>query len=434
MHDLGGGVVSYPDSAITVYDPAIKESDPRFGTEGSLSLFDPVFSTQLAWQNLDQYVNNILLGGGTNVLTGNLGSFNSQIAKTTASGTQFALAQIDNYTQTNQPFNNFPSYWNTAIQAQVTHPFLQNGGVMFNRIAGPNATPGLYFQNGIMLARVDTDIAIADFEQGVNRAGQQCRKRILGALFRLSRSRRQEGRAQKHARNLRKVKRLLVAGGTGGTEGNEAQAAAQYYRMRSEVENALSGRAGVESCAGAGTLGGSFFGVGGVYAREANLRLLMGLPNNDGRLIRPHDEPILARVQFDWTDALTDALARRVELRRSRWQIQRAELEVIANRNFLLPQLNGQATYRWQGFGNQLLSQANNVPEFNNATQNLLSGKFQQYQLGLNFDMPIGFRRGHAAVRRPNSNWLAPRGARGRGARSRTTWEWRVRESRGPIP
>ena len=50
-------------------------------------------------------------------------------------------------------------------------------------------------------------------------------------------------------------------------------------------------------------------------------------------------------------------------------------------------------------FGNHLIDQTASPDEFNNAVQNLLSGQFQESQLGLQFNMPLGFRQGHAAVR-----------------------------------
>ena len=47
----------------------------------------------------------------------------------------------------------------------MRQPLLRGAGVQFNRIAGPGAQPGLY--NGVMLARINTDIALADFEASV---------------------------------------------------------------------------------------------------------------------------------------------------------------------------------------------------------------------------------------------------------------------------
>ena len=47
----------------------------------------------------------------------------------------------------------------------MRQPLLRGAGVQFNRIAGPGAQPGVY--NGVMLARINTDIALADFEASV---------------------------------------------------------------------------------------------------------------------------------------------------------------------------------------------------------------------------------------------------------------------------
>ena len=60
-------------------------------------------------------------------------------------------------------------------------------------------------------------------------------------------------------------------------------------------------------------------GIVGVYGTERNLRRLMGIPANDGRLIRPADEPSIAKRVFAWQESLGMALDRRVELRRQRW-------------------------------------------------------------------------------------------------------------------
>ena len=65
----------------------------------------------------------------------------------------------------------------------------------------------------------------------------------------------------------------------------------------------------------------------------------MGLAATDGRLIRPKDEPTTAKVVFDWYDVLNEGLARSVELREQKWIVKRRELELIAAKNFLLPQV-----------------------------------------------------------------------------------------------
>ena len=143
-----------------------------------------------------------------------------------------------------------------------------------------------------------------------------------------------------------------------------------------------------------------------MYVTERRLRLTMGLPPNDKRLIRPAEEPLQARVSFDWDQLTSEAISRRAD-RRQRSFIKRRELELTAARNFLLPRLDTEALYRWRGLGHTLLNYGTNLPPFDNAYTTLFGGQFQEWQLGATFDMPIGFRQGHAAVRNASSCWPA---------------------------
>jgi outer membrane protein TolC len=127
---------------------------------------------------------------------------------------------------------------------------------------------------------------------------------------------------------------------------------------------------------------------------------MMGLSPSDGRLLRPATEPVIAQVALDWEQVKNDATSRRVELRRQKWQIRRRELEVIASKNRLLPQLDGVARYRWRGIGDDLFNINDPaLARFNSAYDDLTSGDFQEWQLGFELNVPIGFRHAHAAAR-----------------------------------
>jgi hypothetical protein len=165
-----------------------------------------------------------------------------------------------------------------------------------------------------------------------------------------------------------------------------------------EAQNALHGKLIDGTRTNNGSTGGTFRGTGGIYVVERRLRLLTGLPISDGRLIRPSDEPVKARVNYDWETCLVEALTRREELRRQKWQIKKREVELEANKNFLLPKLDISARYRWRGFGNDLFPMGQ-VGEFNNALSDLASGKFQEWQAGAELSFPIGFRKAFAAIR-----------------------------------
>ena len=196
----------------------------------------------------------------------------------------------------------------------------------------------------------------------------------------------------------RRIHAQFEKGRRGGEASKEAQAREQYYRFQEDAQNALNGKLMDGTRNVNGSSGGTFRGNGGVYVAERRLRLLIGLPISDGRLIRPSDEPLRAKVVYNWECSLNEALSRRSELRRQKWQIKKREAELVANKNFLLPQLNLTGRYRWRGFGNTLFPNGG-TGEFNNAVSDLVSGDYQEWQTGVELSFPIGFRRAYAAVR-----------------------------------
>ena len=54
LRDLGGAVLRAPDTVQTPFNPAIQETDPRFGVEAALSAFDAQFSSSLFFENNDR--------------------------------------------------------------------------------------------------------------------------------------------------------------------------------------------------------------------------------------------------------------------------------------------------------------------------------------------------------------------------------------------
>ncbi len=404
LRDLGG-VLRAPDSLRTIQNPAIQETDPRFGVEAALSLFDAQFSTNAFFEKNDRALNNSFLGGGTRLLTQDVIAMNAEISKTSAMGTQFALRQDTDYDANNAPGNFFPSAWTVVAEAEVRQPILQGAGLNFNRIAGPNATPGVY--RGVLIARVNNDVTISEFQEGVRNLVSNVENTYWDLVF-TYRDLQAKISARDSALNTwRAVHALYVAGKRGGEAEKEAQAREQYFRFEEEVQNALTGPLLEGTRTNNGTSGGTFRGTVGVQAAARRLRLLMGVPINDGRLIRPVDEPPIARVVFDWEEVLLESLARRVELRRQRWMIMRRELELTAARNYLYPQLDAVGRYRWRGFGKDLIDPDRSGPEFDNAFKNLTSGDFQEWTMGVELNLPFGFRQAHAAVR--NSQLLLAR-------------------------
>lgn len=398
LADLGGTVLRLPDRVHTAYDPAIQESDPNFGVEGALSAFDAEFNTSLFSEKNDRRYNNRALGVG-GLFTQDYDVYNAELSKRAMTGSRFALRNIIDFDQNSNIGNEFPDgSWNAIMEAEVKHPFLRGAGVEFNQIAGPKGEPGVY--NGVLIARIRADISLADFEMGVRDFLSNVENSYWDLYF-AYRDLDAKIRARDTAlETWRRIEALYRTGRRGGEAEKEAQAREQYYRFEEEVQNALVGRLLEGTRTYNGSNAGTSRGLPGIYANERRLRAVIGLPPNEDYLLRPADEPSVAGVVFDWPMIAAESMARREELRRQRWEVKRRELELFASKNFLLPNLDAFGRYRWRGFGEDLWAPGREGRQpYDNAIMDLTSGKFQEWQVGMEFSFPVGFRKGHAAVR-----------------------------------
>ena len=376
ISDAPDGLMRSPDTVATVYDPALSEANPRFGVEAALSAFDTEFSSNVFWELKDTPINNIQ--GAPTVFPvvdrQDLGTFQAQLKKTAATGGTWAIRQNTSYDKRNTS-RKFSSSWNVNIETEFRQPLLQGAGVQFNRIAGPGAIPG--FNNGVIIARINTDIALTNFEARVRDLVNE----VEDAYWALYLAYREldaviAGR-DSALQTWRKIHALYVVSARGGEAEKEAQAREQYFLFRSQVEQRLNN----------------------LYSVENNLRYIIGLAATDGRLIRPSDEPTSAKVTFDWYEAHAEALVRNVDVRVQKWKVKRSEMELIAAKNYLLPRLDAIGVYRWLGMGDDLINANRQVQPDGNAFQSLTSGKYQEWQFGLDLSIPIGFRKEMAGVR-----------------------------------
>jgi hypothetical protein len=407
MSDLGGTVLRSPATTPTTFDPAVQETDPQYGVEAALSAFDASFAANVSGAKNDLRYNNRFVGN-LGFFNQDLDIFQAELSKRAVTGTQFAARQYIDYDANNNLGNQFPSAWNVYYEGEVRHPLLRGGGVEFNRTGGPSALPGIY--NGVLVARVRTDISLADFAIGIRDLLSNVENAYWDLYFAY-----RDLDTKIQARNMaletwRRVNALYRTGRRGGEAEKEAQAREQFFRFQQEVENALVGRPVQATQTNNGSNPGTFRATPGVYVAERKLRFIIGLPPNDNWLIRPADEPPVSPVSFDWPTIAAEALVQREELRRQRWEVKRRELELIAAKNFLLPNLDFVGRYRYRGFGHELIDpDRSGKPQFDNAFMDLTSGKFQEWQMGMEFSVPIGFRQGHTAVRNAELNIMRAR-------------------------
>jgi hypothetical protein len=362
-------LLSGPDGATTTHNPAITETDGRFGVEAALAAYDAQLTASMDCEQHHTPLNvnaNLAPALYVNVNEQEVANFQAAIQKTYMTGGTWSLTNNIDYLQSNNPVQLFNSAYTVNFEAAVRQPLLQGAGVQFNEIAGPQAIPGFY--NGVRIARLRTDISLADFEAQVRGLVSDVERAYWELYFsyhQLDIAVKGRNEALEDIRKERKGEDPAYV---------RDRKQAQYFQFRAQTEEALTS----------------------LYRAENALRYVMGLAATDGRLIRPCDQPTLAKVNFDWCECLTEALCRSVELRQQKWRIKQRELELIASKNFLLPRLDGLALYRWIGLGNKLDDPSNTQ---SNAFGDLIDGAHQEWQLELQLQLPIGFRKEMSGVR-----------------------------------
>ncbi len=172
-------LITTNDTSRTVYDPAITETTPGTGVEAALSAFDAQWTASMQGQhNLHpQNVNpgSIVSGFVVPIFKEDNTTFNTALTKITATGGQFAVTNNIFYDNVNTKTVDTPYTSSTNVQLTFNQPLLAGGGVQYNRIAGPfnpfagiisssGSTVGTTAFDGVLLARINTDISLADFE------------------------------------------------------------------------------------------------------------------------------------------------------------------------------------------------------------------------------------------------------------------------------
>ena len=374
----------------SVYDPGISESGVLFGTRGveaALSAFDANFTTSMIWGRDEQVQNNPFFAGGLMpgaTLTRETGSFQAGLRKDFAYGGQFQLNHTVNYLGSNAPGQLFPSTYTGLVQALYRQPLWAGAGTEYTRIAGPitQSFGGLSgVTQGVVIARINNDISIADFQAAIRNLVKDTEDTYWD-LYLSYRNYDTAVTARNAALATWRFAKIRVELDADIDVADESQARDQYFAAEALVENTRSA----------------------IFTNETRLRRLLGLPVNEGRVIRPADEPITAEFDPDWQTSLTEALVHRVELRKQKWNIKSLELQLAAANSLTKPRLDFVGGYQVNGFGDDLLKYndsdaAGTAQGLNSYYETLTQGNQTGWSLGFEFTMPIGFRSAHSQVR-----------------------------------
>lgn len=387
LRGLGATVLRAPESLSTDQTLGLSETDPVTGIEAALSAYDAQLYAFGKWQNNDRRFNNRFFGGGATAFQQDTHDYVLQLSKRTATGAEFAVRSVTDYDANNATGNLLDSAWQSQFHVEVRQPLMQGGGMTFNQIAGPGSRPGIY--NGVLIAKVNNDLSSVKFRQNARNYVSN----VINAYWDLYFAYRDldaKRNAMERSRQTWKSYQAQLETNRGGAV-PEALAREQFFRFESELQDAITGKLIQRTQVNNSSSGGTFAGLNGVQAAERRLRLLIGMPISDGRLLRPADEPVAAPLLFDWDSISIEAIQRRSELEQQRLLVKKREMEVLAAKNFLMPQLDLVSIYRVRGLGKDL---AGNDSAFNE----LGSLDYQEYEAGLEFKMPVGYRRAHLAV------------------------------------
>ncbi len=377
---LGAGTLS------SVYDPAIQETQ----IAQALSAFDTQFTTSLLYGKSQTPVNNGFQAGVNStgarfpiIFIQDQSQFQTGLQKRLATG---AVAQIQhniNYVYSNSPGNVFPSVYNTNLQLQFTQPLL--GGTAQNPSGlEANRAP-------IVIARLNADAAVWNFKAAVMAHVRSIEQQYWALSQQQIQLWSREVAVQLGEEVVRRERAELEVGKA--TSADVAEAVERLERFKLALVTATSD----------------------VITTERQLRNILGLPPADNRRIIPVTAPTEARLEPDYETCLAQMLSFQPDIVQQQLLVRLSELQLLLARNQLLPQLNLNLLYQFNGLGQSLdkaeatmtgatlraidpgRAARERAAGLNGGPNNF--SNFTQWQVGFTYQQTLGFRQATASVR-----------------------------------
>ena len=166
VRDLGGRVVDAPGTTPTAFDPSIVNSNPRFGVDQALSYFDPTLDANVQFNRYRQEIN--YQGRYVNGFQDqNLANATAGINKRFVNGGQMFFRSLTDFDANNAIQNQFPHSYTQQYQVGVVQPLLRGRGELYNLVNGASTNQDLLLNNGVLIARLNTNVADLDFEAAI---------------------------------------------------------------------------------------------------------------------------------------------------------------------------------------------------------------------------------------------------------------------------
>jgi outer membrane protein TolC len=380
----GNGVVGSDAIRVFALTPA------SFGSsiDEALARFDTQWLTSLSWSTTDNPTQ-----GFSSFSNGEGANFSTALVQPTVTGGYAGITFSTVYANLVNPPSGAFGVINPAYTTNLTfgfeQPLLRFFGTEINQILpafpnsllfqGLNGRPAAGTPEGILITRLRFDQARAEFERRLNfmlinvEVAYWNLYAAYGALYSADQGLRQSREAWRISKNQFEVGTIVKA--------ELSQVRAQYEQFRIDRLTAINT----------------------VQENERVLRVLLGMKVEDGTRLVPIDAPSLAPYLPNWDAAFQDALSLRPELVMTREDLKAKQLALLAAKTFMRPDLRFTANYTLAGLGSHL-DDGGTIHGVNesfsaNSLNTLFSGRFVNWNVGLNMTVPIGFRYEMAQVR-----------------------------------
>ena len=333
------------------------------------------------WNSNTSGENNAGLSGvptinGLPTLVQDTAQYRVRLDKTFADSSTLSFINEWDYTQNNVIGNLFPTVYTGFARAEFRRPLLA-GWYRLHAGRRPHREKPSWCGAGRGHLADHSDIALADFEAAVH----QLIRDVQSSYWDLSLAYQTFHAQVIYEKSALKTWQQIAAktgqGLTGGTTPDETQARENYFDAKGQAEQCFD-----------------------PYTTEGQFRRLLGLTVNDGRIIRPCDEPSVAEFIPDWHIAVAESITRRPEIRRQKWTIKSFELQLCASQNLIQPRLDFIAGAQINAFGNKLISEQSILNQPGSMPFASLAELGQTgWDIGFEASIPIGYRNAHSQER-----------------------------------
>ncbi len=326
------------DQQRAVFDPTLQAFNTWNRTDSPSAVFDPLNPGQ-----------SLIVGNGTT--DSHLLDFG--LAKRTLTGgiLDFGVNSNDGrFRPGTFPLN---PQTRSSTDLSYTQPLLQGGGAAVNRIP-------------IVLARIDTERSFFQYKDSVQSHVQGVIEAYWTLVF---------ARTDLWAREQQVSQLRFALERTQAQFDAEIADAGELAQTRVAYENFRANLIATQA---------------NVLQREAALRNIMGLPPYEPQRIVPVSALIEEKVDIDWDATCNLAETQRPDIIELKLVLEADQQRLILSENQALPRLDGVALYRWNGLSGEMPNGLTNTSQ---------SGQFADWNMGVNFSVPLGLRRDRALLR-----------------------------------